>query len=269
MRHYGEELQDLLDGRLAEPQRAEIEAHVAACERCRRELDALRWVKTQMPRELRDAEAPAELASRVRAALDAAPPAAKAPAVAGYWGSPRIRRHALIAGALAAAALLVVFLPGHEAEPLTIAVIDDFRAYDEGRERLDFESADPKAVEAYFARNGIDFPTHVYDLGMMNYRLAGGSVKRLDGRASAMFAYRDADNVAVVCQMYEGNVRDLPATDDVRQHNGFTFHVYRSGNTTLVFWQEDGIVCVLASDAPMETVVRLAFAKAMRPPGQA
>jgi hypothetical protein len=64
--------------------------------------------------------------------------------------------------------------------------------------------------------------------------------------------------------MYEGTVRELPPTKDVRQHNGFTFHVYRSGNVTVVFWQEDGVVCVLASNAPVEDVVQLAFAKAMR-----
>jgi hypothetical protein len=35
----------------------------------------------------------------------------------------------------------------------------------------------------------------------------------------------------------------------------------------MVFWQEDGVVCVLASNAPIEAVVQLAFAKAMRLPG--
>src|SRR5688572_29651186 len=71
--HYGEELQDLLDGRLAEPRRAEIAAHVADCEQCQRELDALRWIKTEVPRELGEADfASPELIARLRASLDAA-----------------------------------------------------------------------------------------------------------------------------------------------------------------------------------------------------
>jgi anti-sigma factor RsiW len=255
-RHYGEELQDLLDGRLDSARRAEVEAHVAGCERCRRELEALRWVKTQVPAHISQVETPADVSARVRAALSEPP--------RSVWWTGRMRRHAWIAGALAAAVLLAVYLRGHEGRPLPELVAGDFAAYENGTLGLDFESADPKAVEAHFAGNGVRFPTHVYDLGMMNYRLVGGRVHRLDDRTSALFAYRGPGDVRLMCQMYEGNVRDLPATDDVRQHNGFTFHVYRQGDVTMVFWQEDGIVCVLASDAPLEDVVQLAFAKAMR-----
>ena len=257
-RHYGEELQDLLDGRLSAPMRAEVETHLAGCERCRRELDALRWVKSQVRRDADDAGAPPALVSRVRAALDTVavpPPRSKA---------PRVPRRAWMAAALAAAALLVLFVRGHKSSPLPTLVANDFVAYDGGSMRLDFESADPRAVEAYFARNGVTFTTHVYDLGMMNYRLAGGRVSRLEERTSALFAYRGPNDTSLVCQMYEGRVTDLPPTNDVREHNGFRFYVYRSENVTTVFWQEDGVVCVLASDAPAEDVVQLAFAKAMR-----
>ena len=57
---------------------------------------------------------------------------------------------------------------------------------------------------------------------------------------------------------------ELPPTDDVRQHNGITFYVHRSAGSTIVFWQEGEVVCVLVSDVPAEDVVQLAFAKAMR-----
>lgn len=256
-RHYGQELQDLLDDRLAEPLRSEVAAHVESCTRCRRELDALRWVKTEMPKHAGGAELPAELASRVRAALDAEERQRR---------RPRVSRRAWIAGAIAAAALLVVFFRGYKSTALPSMVATDFVAYDTGAMNLEIESADPKVVEAYFARNGVGFQTHVYDLGMMQYRLAGGRVHRLDGRTSALFAYRGAppNETSLVCQMYEGRVTDLPATDDVREHNGFRFYIYRSENVTVVFWQEGDVVCVLASDAPSENVVQLAFAKAMR-----
>lgn len=256
-RHYGDELQDLLDGRLSELRRSEVAAHVEGCARCRRELDALRWVKSEVRGQLAEVEVPAELSARVRATLDAADKRSR-------W--PKVPRRAWIAGALAAAAVLLVFFRGHKSVPLPTAVAADFRAYDTGTVKLDFESADPKAVEAYFAQNGVDFPTHVYDLGMMRYQLAGGRVHRLDGRISALFAYRGlpSGDTSLVCQMYEGRVGDLPPTDDVRDHDGIRFYVYRSENVTVVFWQEGDIVCVLASDAPLESVVQLAFAKAMR-----
>jgi hypothetical protein len=64
--------------------------------------------------------------------------------------------------------------------------------------------------------------------------------------------------------MYEGWLGDLPRTDDVREHNGIIFQVYRTSGLTLVFWQEGAVVCVLASDAESEAVIQLAYAKAVK-----
>src|SRR2546427_8170509 len=85
---------------------------------------------------------------------------------------------------------------------------------------------------------------------------------RSRGRPSALFAYRGPEGRDLVCQMYEGRLEELPRSDDVREHNGITFQVYRAGRLTVVFWQEGAVVCVLASDAEAETVIQLAYAKA-------
>jgi anti-sigma factor RsiW len=254
--HYGEELQDYLDGTLAEARRAEVAAHLETCARCRRELDALRWVKSEASKHVTDTEVPSELTARVRGALDAEDKSPVATISRRKWISAT-------AATLAAAALLIVFLRGHKVT-LPDRVAAAFRAYDSGLTPLEFESPDPKAVEAYFTRNGITFPTRVFDLGMMQYHLAGGRVHRLDGRTSALFAYRGPGGTKLVCQMFQGTLAELPRTDDVREHNGITFRVYRMENLTLVFWQEGDEVCVLASDAAAEDVVQLAFAKAVR-----
>jgi hypothetical protein len=85
------------------------------------------------------------------------------------------------------------------------------------------------------------------------------------GQASALFSYRRADGRRLVCQMFEAAASVLPVADEVRQHNGFTFHVYRRERMTLVFWQEGRVLCVLTSNLPREEVTALAFAKAMLP----
>ena len=100
---------------------------------------------------------------------------------------------------------------------------------------------------------------------MMQYRLAGGRVHQLGAHTSALFAYRGPGNVALVCQMYEGRMADLPPASETREHDGIAFRVFRVENLTLVFWQEGDVVCVLASSIPIEEVVKLAFAKAVRP----
>jgi anti-sigma factor RsiW len=250
--HLGVTLQDFLDGRLDARQQAEVRVHLAGCSSCRRELEALRWVRDVALKQLPSEEVPPALAARVAAALDAAPRTVGRPW--RRWG----------AGALLAAAAVALLLLLSPPRDVAKAVARDYTAYSAGSLALGVRSPDGAAVESLFARGGIPFRARVFDLGMMQYRLVGGRVHRLRGRPSALFAYRGPDGRDLVCQMYEGRLADLPRSDDVREHSGITFQVYRLRGVTLVFWQEGAAVCVLASDAESEAVIQLAYAKAVK-----
>ena len=144
--HYAEELQDLLDGRLAEPRRAEVSAHLAVCARCRRELAALESAKQAASAHVAESALPAELKARVLAALaalDAEALKARPPATTALPALPalpalqptRWRRRTWIAGAAAsvlAAALVVVFVRTRETLTVPQQVAADFRAFDVG-----------------------------------------------------------------------------------------------------------------------------------------
>ncbi|MGH7613971.1 MAG: anti-sigma factor family protein [Gemmatimonadales bacterium] len=259
--HLGTALQDFLDGRLAAARGSEVEAHLDRCPQCRRQLNALRWVRDVALKQLPGEDVPPALADRVAAALDAAHersrPAAS-PTIGRRW--PKW----VGAGALLAAAVLMLLLVSPPRANLDAAVARDFIEYSGGRLALDVRSSDGSAVEHHFAGGGIGFPTRVFDFRMMQYRLVGGRIHRLRGRPSAMFAYRGPAGRDLVCQMYEGWLADLPRVADVREHNGITFQVYRARGLTLVFWQEGAVVCVLASDAESEAVIQLAYAKAVK-----
>jgi anti-sigma factor RsiW len=259
--HYGEQLQDFLEDRLGEPERTRLADHLAGCAQCHRELEALRWVKDQALGGLPSEAVPPGLAARVRAGLDAADAEARrgGPARLGF----RPARWAAVA--VLAAAVLVLFLvlrPASQSLPERAA--RDFAGLAAGRISLGVSASEPRVIEEYFARNGIGFATRVFDLGMMRYELLGGRVHRLGGRVSALFTYRGADGRLLVCQMYQGRVVELPPPDEVRENNGIAFQIYREENVTVVFWQEGDVVCVLMSDASSETVIQLAFAKAVK-----
>jgi anti-sigma factor RsiW len=259
--HLGATLQAYLDGRLDAARQADVGAHLDACPQCRAELEALRWVRDVALKQLPSDEVPPTLAGRVAAALDAADNRTRPTA------SPTIGRRWRIwagVGALAAAAVLALLLVPARSADFTHAVARDFAAYSRGTLPLELRSANAAAVESLYARGGIAFPTRVFDLGMMQYRLVGGRIHRLRDRPSALFAYRGPAGRDLVCQMYEGRLADLPAADDVREHDGITFQVYRLGDITLVFWQEGTVVCVLVSDGDAEVVLQLAYAKAVR-----
>jgi anti-sigma factor RsiW len=261
--HLGLTLHEFLDNRLDAARQAEVRAHLQDCAQCRGELEALRWVRDTALKRLPDEAVPPTLAGRVASALDEADRRASSAARAAI--GPRWRKWAGagIAALLAAAALVLLVLYPSRTD-LPKAVARDFAEYSSGRLALDLRSSDGEAVESLFAARGIDFRTRVFDLGMMQYQLVGGRIHRLGNRASALFAYRGPEGRDLVCQMYEGRLTSLPQPDDVHDHDGIRFQVYRVGKLTLVFWQEGAVVCVLASDAESESVIQLAYAKAVK-----
>jgi anti-sigma factor RsiW len=253
--HYSETLQDLLDVRLAPTEEAEVRAHLAACAECRVELARLEEARTAARALRAEREVPGGLASKIAAGLDAED--------AARPGHPT--RRLIVWGGLAASLVMVASLFWPRSEPVGPATAArDFDAVVDGTTPLTFVTADPAALERQFATAGAA-SVRVFDLAMMGFTLEGGRVQSFGDVPSALYVYRNAAGERVVCQMYEGTTGSLPATDDIRSHRDFRFHVYREGDMTIVFWQEGAIVCVLASRLPQEAVVQLAFAKAMRP----
>ena len=249
----GEEIQDLLDGRLVSARRAEIEAHVAECTLCRQTLATLSWAR-QAAARLAVHDPPPELPAQVARVLDreARPVSARG-----------LRRAAWAISGAAAAAVAIALLVRRPAD-LPAAVVRAYSAYQTGALRLDTATTNPSALEAFFARHGIPFATRVFDLKMMGYAVVGGRTHTLGGRPSALFVYQDASGRALICQMYQGTLARLPAGGEGREHNAIAFRVYRSGALTLVFWQEGAVVCVLVSDALTKEVIQLAYAKAVK-----
>src|SRR6266542_805268 len=253
--HFSDEIQQLLDGRLSGERRAALEEHLAACESCRREREAISAVRAAARRALGPREVPSEVSEAIRRGLDRETP--------GLTPVRSRARLALAAGLLAAAlAVILILLPRKPKMPA--AVETDFEAYRTGRLALALETADTRTMETFFAANGISFRTRVFALGMMQYRLAGGRVPRLAGRPSALFVYVGEREKALICEMYEGRREERAPPVERREHGGFTFFIYRDRGKTAVFWQEGLVTCVLVSDIDSEEVIALAFAKAMK-----
>lgn len=261
--HLGLTLQDFLDDRLDATRQAEVRAHLQGCPQCRGELEALRWVRDVALKRLPAEAVPPALAGRVASALDEADRQARPAAGPTGWRRGWKWAGAGVVALLAAAALVLLVLHPSRTD-LPQAVARDFAEYSSGRLALDLRSSSGETVESLFAAGGIHFRTRVFDLGMMQYQLVGGRVHRLGNRANALFAYRGPEGRDLVCQMFEGRVTSLPRPDDVRNHDGIRFQIYRVGKLTLVFWQEGAVVCVLASDGERESVIQLAYAKAMK-----
>jgi len=257
--HPAVALQELLDGRLDEGQRAEVEEHVAACERCRRELEIVRWARRTLRDTATSETAPETLEDEVRASLDREDGVVGAPA-------PRPRRPWL--RPLAAAAVLVALglaLPSLWPTPdVPTRLARDFVDYRAGRLTLGRTASDVATIEQFFSEQGLGFEVRVLDLAMMAYEPVGGRVHQVGGEPSAFFVYQGPEGQVLLCEMFRGRVTDLPEEAGRRTNEGIDFRIYERDGKTVVAWQEGVVVCVLVSDLPREDVIQLAFAKAMK-----
>ncbi len=264
--HVHDVIDDLASGRLDANAVRRIESHLTDCEACRREWDAVRQTREALRRSTaEEVELPPELRLRVSSALDTV-------ALSGSVLRPRWSAWAWTAAA-AAALLAFVFLMVQRAPapPAALPPVDlaeqtsrAFRAVRSSALPLQLRSESPAAVETFFTRAGITFPTRVFDLGMMGYRLEGGRTYRLGGRSSALFVYRGPNGKLLVCQMFEATVAAIPPGSIITEHDGIRFYRFERGGTTMVFWPEGSVLCVLASDAAPLEVLQLAYAKAAK-----
>jgi anti-sigma factor RsiW len=260
-KHFKDEIQDLLDNRLDARTRAEVERHVEACTECRREFEALRWTKSFVAKQFAAKAAPSELRENILRALETDAGGARTITLRPGFQMRKLKPIMTWAAALVALGILALILIPKQ-RSLTHVVARDFRSYQSEKLTLELNTPDAKKMEAFFARHGLPFTPHVYDLSAKDYRLVGGRVQYLQGRRTEWVVYGGPNNEALVCQMYVGNVSELPVGSVQREHRGKKFQMYQVKGVTMVFWQDRKVVCVLISDMPAENVVQLAFAKA-------
>ncbi len=258
--HVRDEIDDLLSGRLDAAAAHRVELHLADCEACRREWNAVRRTREALQQSIAEVELPPEVSARVMSALDREA-ASGAPLRIWAWA-------AAAASLIAVASLFLVRSPALRQPLRQVDLAEeaarDFAAIRSSELPLQFRSDSPAAVESFFARAGISFRTRVFDLGMMGYRLEGARTYRLAGRPSAVFVYRGSKGTRLVCQMSEATVASLPPGSIRSERNGARFYRYVRQGTTTVFWPEGPVLCVLAGDAPPDEVLQLAYAKAMK-----
>jgi anti-sigma factor RsiW len=260
--HPVEDLQLLLEGRLPKERSAALDTHLAGCARCRVELDAIERVRSTLRASLPSQPVPEDVSKRIFAAIEAEARAAGHARPEALDVSRRV--FVKRAGALAIAAGLVALLARLRPRGPIATATADFRRFSSEGSTLDLTTTVPSALEAFFRTRDIGFSARVFDFGMMGYVLEGGSVRSMSGRDSALFAYRGADGLGLVCQMYPGSLENLEEAASERLINGIDFRVYERDGFTLVFWEEGPIVCVLATEEGPASALDLAVAKAIR-----
>lgn len=258
--HPGEQLADLVDGRLSAAEAADVRAHLEHCADCRAVHDELRAARAAARALQGDVPMPADLLASVSRALDREDESERRAEPARVPSTLRILLQ--VAATIAITLLFRAFVTPPRDLPRELASIQSQL----GTQYLPLEiaSSDVQSIERYFADAGPP-RVRVIDLSMMGIVNEGGVRYLNNSHPYALMAYRLPSGARLVCQMYEGLLADLPPPAETREQNGFRFQLYRRGTLTLVFWQEGELVCVLGAELPGDEVMALAVAKAMAP----
>lgn len=258
--HPGEQLMDLVDGRLGQAEAVAVRAHLEQCAECRDVHDELRAAR-EAARTLRgDVPMPPDLLASLSRLLDHEDSLDRAAVPARVPTTLRVLLQ--VAATFAMVLLFRAFLSPPRDLPRELSSIQS--RLGTPYLKLEVESPDVAAIARYFAEAGGP-RVRVIDLSMMGIVNEGGVRYLNNNRPFALMTYRMPSGARLVCQMYEGLLADLPPPAETREQNGFRFQLYRRGALTLVFWQEGDLVCVLSADLPADEVMALAVAKAMAP----
>lgn len=219
-------LDPYLDGELDAAQRSLVEQHLPGCPDCRRRLEGIRALHQSLQNPELRYRASDTLKARLSKELAAADV---------RQSRPRWRRSAVAAVAAAVVALAAglgwVFIPhGDVDDPMVDAAVDQQQDAVKDGHVTQFDSADPKAVQAWFSGK-LAYVPPVPDLTAQGYTLAGARLDTVKDEPAAALTYKHGDDLVevFVCPAQHGDT-DLDTDND----DGYNVVYWTRGK--LSFW---------------------------------
>ena len=182
-------LHALLDDELDAGHAREVETHLEGCPRCSAQLRTYRELQRAMPAAQLCFAAPTSLRRRIETMLPLAPPRASSrrSVLKGFaMGS-------VLSAAIAATLVVAVIRPDNDQRVLGDVLSAHLRSL-QGEHLTDVQTSDQHTVKPWF--NGkLDVAPPVVDLTAQGFRLIGGRLDYIDGKAVASIVYRRRTHV--------------------------------------------------------------------------
>jgi Putative zinc-finger len=264
-----EEAQELItaltDRQLRDRDRVLLDMHLKECAPCRLVFEQEQALKRAV-RAAGDAlQAPARLRDRILSDSRIFPDKTR---TAWAWQDYLWPQSYLVRPALVVVLLLIITVPilyrmDYRSQPVALAALETYDLFARGELPVHRQHSADEIVGELTRAVGGHFHPMGYDLTAMNLRPVAGLVREIEGHKILVAIYQGPGG-SLFCYTFLGSEKDAPpgAARFFDSEKKMNFYAFSHGKVNAVLHREDDIICILASEMPMEELLALARSKA-------
>ena len=254
----------LVDHELNQGERSALEAHLDECSGCRLAFEEELALKRKTRQAGERMHAPALLRSRILSDHRIFP---KKRGSARQWLEDLWPRSPVYRSALALTFLVLVILPTYYlsnriSQPVALAAFETYGSFRRGELPLNRTLNSDEIVK--WLTQAVDGRFHPmgYDLSAMNLRPVAGVVREINGRKILVAIYQ-GEGGSLLCYTFLGSEADAPpnAARFFDPDMKMNFHAFSRAGINAVLHREGDVICILASEMPMDDLLALARKK--------
>jgi anti-sigma factor RsiW len=253
----------LIDRELLDPERSSLEFHLQECSHCRLVMEREQLVKQALHAGAERVRAPGVLRDRILSDPRLFPERNPFRWQDYLWPTPRPARVAMAAGFLLIIGLAAFLSLKPPREPIASVALETYERFAKGELSVRrMENPDEVVAQLTRAVAGHLHPMG-YDLTVMHLQPVAGLVREINNR-KVLIAIYEGQGGTLFCYTFFGSEADAPADaarflDPIKKIN---FYAFSRGNLNAVLHREGELICILASEMPMDDLLALAKAKA-------
>jgi anti-sigma factor RsiW len=262
-----EETQELITGlvdrELLDPERGSLESHLQECPRCRFAVEQEQLLKQTIRGRAERMRAPSELRDRILSDRRVFPAKSQTRWQDYIWPMSRLARPALAAGLLLAIALPAFFFFRVSGEPVAAAALESYDLFRKGALSVRRSESPDEIVEQLTRAVSGHFHPMGYDFTAMHLRPVAGLIREIQGRKILVVVYQSPGGT-LFCYTFLGSEEDAPPNSAKFFDAAKKIYLYAfsRGGVNAIFHREGAVICILASEMPMDDLLALARSKA-------
>jgi hypothetical protein len=254
----------LVDNELDPGVRPALEAHIDECSGCRLGFEEELALKRKVRVAGERMHAPAQLRSRILSDRRIFPEKRRSARqwLKDLWPASPVYRTAIALSFLILLILPTYYLSNRVSPPVGLAAIETYDSFRRGDLPFDRTSNSDEIVGRLTQAVDGRFHPMGYDLSAMNMIPVAGVVRQIDGRKILVAIYQ-GEGGSLLCYTFLGSEGDAPPNaakffDPDKKTN---FYAFSRAGINAVLHREGDVICILASEMPMDELLALAREK--------